>query len=51
MDITTLSLEGLKSLAYDQLVTKSQAEQNLQLIYEQMKKVQEAPAKPSGKAK
>jgi hypothetical protein len=32
MDVTTMTIEQLKALAYDQIVTRENAERNLQIL-------------------
>lgn len=38
MDVTTLSIEALKSLAYDQIMAIEQAQQNLAVLRQELAK-------------
>ena len=45
MDITNLTLEQLKALAYDQIMIIQQAQANLNLVNQQMEKLKEVEPK------
>ena len=51
MDLTKKTVEELKAMAYDQLAAKGQAEQNLQILNQEIaKRVSEEAKKPNKEA-